>query len=531
MTARDKMRAPTSVPRETPIDEEPTLAALAAEAETNDPPGTSMRYQNATPEERQRALARAAEERAERKASHDRQRDAMLPADWAEYLRTAPPEVQAIYSDTPGPKPGAAGVGPGGRASRSRIVRLGDVKPERVEWLWPARIPLGKLTILDGDPGLGKSTISVDLAARVSTSRPMPGETTARPSAGVILMSAEDGLADTIRPRLDAAGADVSRVVALVGIVAGDGTERLPTLPGDLAPLEAAIVENGAALVVVDVLMAYLSADVNAHRDQDVRGALAQLAAVAERTGAAIVVLRHLNKSAGGPAVYRGGGSIGIIGAARSALVVGRDPDDEERFVLAVTKANLAPLAPSLAYRIVDRNGSGAIEWAGVTTHTAAQLLAVQSAEADDDRGALGEAEEVLLTILAEGPVPVKLVQREAREAGIADRTLRRATEALGVIRRKVGKPGESGQRWEWSLPEGGQETPKVANPAGWSSSANLGHLRAEEVVDDDPPPEPPGDPTTAYVAPIRCDEYQAHQSFHRRVGGGWVCDACEATA
>jgi hypothetical protein len=374
---------------------------------------------------------------------------------------------------------------------RARVVRFADVTPERVDWLWPARIPLGKLTILDGDPGLGKSTISVDLAARVSTGRPMPGETEGREPAGVILMSAEDGLADTIRPRLDAAGADVARVVALVGIVALDGTERLPALPADLARLETTIVENGAALVVVDVLMAYLSADINAHRDQDVRGALAQLAAVAERTGAAILVLRHLNKSTGGPAVYRGGGSIGIVGAARSALVVGRDPDDEDRYVLAVTKANLAPLAPSLAYRIVNCDGSGSIEWTGTTTHTAGQLLAIRSAESEDDHGALGEAEAILSTILADGPVPSKLVQREAREAGIADRTLRRAADALGVMRRKVGKPGEAGQRWEWSLPEGVQETPKVSNPAGWSTSPDVGHLRAEPLAQDDDDLEP----------------------------------------
>ncbi len=364
----------------------------------------------------------------------------------------------------------------------SRIVRLSDVKPERVEWLWAARIPLGKVTILDGDPGLGKSTIMLDLAARVSTGEPMPGERTAHRAAGVVLLSAEDGLADTIRPRLDAAGADVFRIVALTAVSTG-GEDRLPTLPGDIDRLEAAIVAYDAVLVVVDVLMAYLDAAVNAHRDQDVRGALAPIAAMAERTGAAVVVLRHLNKSTGGPAVYRGGGSIGIVGAARSALVVGRDPDDEERLVLAVTKANLAPLAPSLVYRIVDRGGAGAIAWEGGSTLTAAQLLAVRSVGSDEDRGALGEAEDVLSTILVAGPVAAKEVQLEAREAGVSDATLRRAADALGVVRRKVGRPGESGQRWEWTLSEDAQEHPKALTPGDWTSSANVEHLRDEPLA------------------------------------------------
>jgi RecA-family ATPase len=261
-------------------------------------------------------------------------------------------------------------------APGATVVCLADVRPERVEWLWASRIPLGKVTVLDGDPGLGKSTITLDLGARVSTGRPMPGETAALPPAGVVLLSAEDGLADTIRPRLDAAGADVSRIVALTAVSGEDG-DRLPTLPQDLDRLEDTIQEHDAALVVVDVLMAYLSGDVNAHRDQDVRSVLARLAAMADRTRAAVIVLRHLNKATGGPAIYRGGGSIGISGAARSALVVGRDPDDESRLVLAVVKSNLAATAPSLAYRIVDRSGVAAIDWEGASDLTASQLLVI----------------------------------------------------------------------------------------------------------------------------------------------------------
>ena len=338
----------------------------------------------------------------------------------------------------------------------SRIVQLSDVRPERVDWLWRSRIPLGKVTILDGDPGFGKSTISLELGARVTRGLPMPDETTRREPAGVVLMSAEDGLADTIRPRLDAAGADVSRVVALTAVSTAGGVDRLPTLPADLDRLEATVLAAHAEFVVIDVLMAYLDAAVNAHRDQDVRGALAPLAVMAERTGAAVLVLRHLNKSTGGPAVYRGGGSIGIVGAARSALVVGQDPEDESRLVLAVTKSNLAPLAPSIAYRIVDHGGAGMIAWEGVTSLTAAQLLAAPTSS--EERTALDEAKAVLRDILGAGPVPSKDVQRQAREAGVSDATLRRAKDALGV--RSIRPDGFTGP-WSWELPGvHAQETP-----------------------------------------------------------------------
>lgn len=363
-------------------------------------------------------------------------------------------------------------------AKMSRIVRLSDVRPEHVEWLWPSRIPLGKLTILDGDPGLGKSTVSLDLAARVSRGLPMPGEPDGRPPAGVVLLSAEDGLADTIRPRLDAAGADVSRIVALTAVY-DDGADRLPTLPADLDRLEAAIVAHEAELVVVDVLMAFLAGEVNAHRDQDVRGALAPLAAMAERTGTAILVLRHLNKSTGGPAVYRGGGSIGIVGAARSALVVGRDPDDEGRLILAVTKSNLAPLASSLAYRIVDRDGAGSIAWEGASSLTAAQLLSMPTSS--EERSALDEAKVVLRDLLGNGPIPSKDVQRQARDAGISDATLRRAKDALGVrsIRDGFGGP------WSWALSHvDAHESPYMLTPEDE-------HLRASMSIygDEDEPP------------------------------------------
>ncbi|MGI8830542.1 MAG: AAA family ATPase [Candidatus Limnocylindria bacterium] len=333
------------------------------------------------------------------------------------------------------------------------LVTLSSVQRERVEWIWPGYLARGKLHMLDGDPGLGKSTAALDIAARLSRGAIMPDGSPGTAPAGVVILTAEDGIADTVRPRLEAAGADLERIVALTGIVDGDG-ERMPGLPLDLAAIEAGIRQVDAALVIVDPIMAYLPADVNAHRDQDVRRALAPTAALAERTRAAILAVRHLNKSGGAHAVYRGGGSIGIIGAARVGLLVARDPDDDARRIVAVTKNNLAAEAPSLAFQLVpdDTIGAARVEWLGESVHGASALLSIR-ADDPEEGGALAEAVEVLRTILADGPVSAKDAEREATNgAGVSHATLLRARKAAGVIAEKVGRPGASGQFWQWRL-------------------------------------------------------------------------------
>jgi putative DNA primase/helicase len=357
-------------------------------------------------------------------------------------------------------------------------VRVSDVEAERVRWLWPGRLPAGKLVVLDGDPGLGKSTLTLDFASRVSTGTPWPDQVPC-PAGAVVVMSAEDAVGDTIRPRLEAVDADLDRVHVIEGVHDNDRLRSF-TIPGDLARLEGLTTEVGALLVVVDVLAAYLHGSVDSYRDQDVRGALMPLAQLAGRTGATVVVLRHLSKGGGANAVYRGGGSIGIIGAARAGMLVAADPEDDSRRILAMTKSNLAAMPPALAYRLVndELRGVARVQWDGATTYQAADLLGMTGPE---ERSAIAEACEVLTDLLAHGPLPQAEVKAATERAGASWATVRRAKDRLRVRSLKVGRPGEPGE-WRWALPpEDAHDEPEDAEDAHAQSVntfGNLEHLR-----------------------------------------------------
>jgi hypothetical protein len=325
-------------------------------------------------------------------------------------------------------------------------VLLSEVTAEEVTWLWAQRIPRAKLTLLEGDPDEGKSTVAFDLAARVSTGAAMPLDTTMTKPAGVVILSAEDALGDTIRPRLEAAGADLDRIL-------GFRFEELPTIPEGLTVIEAAINRVEAALVIIDPLVAFFSRAVHAYRDHDVRRALTPLMALAERTGAAVLAVRHLNKARTARAKYRGSGSIGIMGAARSALLVARDPEDANRRLLAPVKGNLAVPASAVAFSLVSAGTTARIAWLGETSHTAETLLAQAAPELD--RAALTDAVEFLQAALADGERPATDVLSEGTALGIAERTLRRARKALGVLVRRQGfKDG----RFLLALPPNGSD-------------------------------------------------------------------------
>ena len=369
------------------------------------------------------------------------------------------------------------------------LTRLADVEPERVSWLWPGRIPLGKLVTLDGDPGLGKSTLALSIAAQVTTADKWPDGAVCEHPGGVLLLSAEDGLADTIRPRLDAAGADVTKVHAVQGIPIDDkGTLRSPTIV-DITALEAAIQDTGGRLLVIDVLMAYLPTGTDSHKDQDIRSTLSRLAAMADRTNCTVLLIRHLTKTSGRDPIYRGGGSIGIVGAARAGLLVASDPDDPDRRVLASVKSNLGPAPESLAYRLIDspEHGCARVQWDGTTDHTARTLLTEPTSEADGDNPAKEFIKDYLGT--HGGEAIAADVLKAGRAAGFNDQELKDA-------RRRCRKPKISSRKasmgggWVWAIdPEQGCK-PSEGGSEGGEDGGN------QDVPSSPPSQPPPGAPT-----------------------------------
>lgn len=255
------------------------------------------------------------------------------------------------------------------------VVAANTVKPRRPVWCWPGRLAYGKLAVLDGNPGQGKSTLTLDIAARLSTGRFLPGVTSHPQTTATVLLNAEDAMDDTIVPRLTAAGADLSQVYAIQAVETSNGP-RPWSLPADIPELRDVVEATGAGLVVIDPLMAFLSGSHDAYKDADVRRALHPLADMARDTGCCVLVVRHLRKS-GGKAIHAGSGSIGIGGAARTVLVAAEDPDRDGVFILAVAKNNIGPKGGSLAYTVQtdDSLGCGRIHWMGGTGHTADDLM------------------------------------------------------------------------------------------------------------------------------------------------------------
>ena len=259
-------------------------------------------------------------------------------------------------------------------------VKLSEVKTQQIDWLWQRRIPLGKITILDGDPGMGKSLLAINIAACISTGRPMPDDTPGR-QGSIILIAPEDSAEDTIKPRMEAAGGDPSKMF-LINTIEDFDEKRLAiyartfSLSRDLNELEREIKRTNAILVVLDPLMAILGRNIDSSRDQDVREVFTPLAQLAERNGCAILIIRHLNKGTSDKVLYRGAGSIGIIAAARTALLVAHDPDDEQKRVFATSKNNLSKLASNLTYQVVENeHGTPYIQWLGENHHITSTLL------------------------------------------------------------------------------------------------------------------------------------------------------------
>ena len=248
-------------------------------------------------------------------------------------------------------------------SSGARVRCMADVELEEVRWLWHDRIPLGKVSEIVGDPGVGKSTVTLQIVAHATTGRSLPGDEFGGGEyepINVLLLNAEDGAGDTIRPRLDRAGADVARVHIFDGIE----TEEGGLVPFNLRDplhsyyLAGLVADLDIGLLVIDPLNAYLGG-VDSHKDADVRGVLAPLAELAESSGCAVLTVRHLNKGSTSRAIYRAGGSIGFTGAARSSMLVGQPDEDSDERALIVIKANLAKFPPRSASRLLTDDSSG----------------------------------------------------------------------------------------------------------------------------------------------------------------------------
>lgn len=315
-----------------------------------------------------------------------------------------------------------------------KLISMDEIQTEEVKWLWYPYIPLGKLTIVQGDPGDGKTTFVLAVIAALTTGEPLPECGSAAAAMNVIYQTAEDGLADTIKPRLESAGADCSRVLVI------DESRRELTLCDER--LEQAIRETGARLIVLDPLQAYLGSDVDMHRANEVRPVLKRIAAIAERTQCAVILVGHMNKAQGLKSGYRGLGSIDFRASARSVLLVGRLKSSDTLRVVAQDKNSLAPEGPSIAFELHPEHG---FQWKGICDATVEDVLSGSGQVQTKTM----QMEDELRRLLADC-VSAEDVLSRAKAMGISERTLMIAKKNLGVISEK------RGGQWYWRLPEQG---------------------------------------------------------------------------
>ena len=358
-------------------------------------------------------------------------------------------EARKRQGRTPGAQPSANGTAK--LASRS----LDQVEARDVRWLWPGRVPLGMFSMIDGDPSHGKSLITTDLAAKFTRGGPMPFSQETFKPGGVLVIAAEDAVEETIKPRMVMAGCTEKLIRVAETIRIGEHEEPIQ-LPEDLDLLEAEIVEYRIGLLIIDPLLGFISQAIDSNKDQSIRFVLHQLKIMAERTGAAVVGLRHMNKAGGhGNALYRGLGSIGIVASARAAFAVDWHPTEKGLRVLAPTKCNLCAMPKSLTYRITDLMGQPVISWDGECDVTAADL----GAKLLPGNRAKEEAVEFLRNLLSGGPMLAIEVMKRAEAVGIKETTLYRAKGALMI---KPYKTGFSSATSTWALPaEDGQVIPE----------------------------------------------------------------------
>jgi RecA-family ATPase len=312
-----------------------------------------------------------------------------------------------------------------------KLINMEDIKCENVEWLWYPFVPYGKITIIQGDPGEGKTTLVLQMIAKLTRGETIINSETKEP-INVIYQTAEDGLSDTIKPRLVAANADCSKVLVI-------DDKETPLTMLDVR-LEKAISETGARLVVLDPIQGFLGADVDMHRANEIRPVMKHIAEIAEKYRCAIILVGHMNKNSNGKSSYRGLGSIDFQAAARSVLIVGRVKGEPEVRVVCHVKSSLAPEGKSIAFRLDKEEG---FQWIGEYDVSVDDLLAA------DNRGQkVREAKEFLKEILKSGSMTQKEISEEAENHGIKNKTLWNAKSDLKVESVKIGN------QWFWMLPK-----------------------------------------------------------------------------
>lgn len=315
-----------------------------------------------------------------------------------------------------------------------KLLKMSDIQVREVDWLWYPYIPFGKLTIIHGDPGEGKTTFALRLAAACSTGTPLPNMDTIAPIT-VIYQSAEDGLDDTVKPRLIEADADQDRIINI-----REDKKSLHLLD---SRIEKAIVQCDARLLILDPLQGYLGERIDMNRANEIREVMKSVGQVAQRTGCAVVLVGHLNKAAGLSSTYRGLGSIDFRAAARSVLVVGRLRKNKTVRIVVHDKSSLAPEGKSLAFQLGDGEGFRWLD--GYDEISAEELLSGFSSQPETKTA---QAEELIRSMLEDGAeLHCEEIIRVAADRQISRRTVNEAKKNIsGIVTRKAGA------RWMWSL-------------------------------------------------------------------------------
>lgn len=313
-----------------------------------------------------------------------------------------------------------------------KIISMDQVPIEEVQWLWYPYIPYGKLTIIHGDPGEGKTTLILRLAALLSQGESLPCDDRPQEPVKIIYQTAEDGLGDTIKPRLLAGDADCAQIKVI------DETEASLTLLDER--VEQAISETGARVMILDPVQAYVGTGVDMNRANEVRTVLAQLSRIAEKYKCAMILVGHLNKAQGTKSQYRGLGSIDFQAAARSVLIVGRVKEKPEVRVMAHEKSSLAPEGEPVAFELSADNG---FRWLGHYDISIDDLLSGVSREKKSDL-----AEKLIRDCLSDGRYPQQALMDKAKRMDISKRIIDEVKKRLNV--RSV----KDGNQWFWQLPD-----------------------------------------------------------------------------